>query len=87
MRDRSWDEPTGHLRDRPAIRAAKTRCPQQGLSLGAKPLVRTGLLTGVTHAWVLLGLTLILAAGTADVSPWVWEGRDILQFPWLQTSD
>lgn len=30
------------------IRAARTCCPQQGLSLGAKPLGRTGLLTGVT---------------------------------------
>lgn len=40
------------------IGAARTCCPQQGLSLGAKPLVRTGLLTGVTHAWVSLVLTL-----------------------------
>lgn len=69
------------------IRAARTCCPQQVLSLGAKPLVRTGLLTGVSHAWVSLVLTLYSAARMVNVSPWLWEGRDILQFPWLQTSD
>lgn len=54
VRDSSWDG--AHWAA--AIRAARTHCPQQGLSLGTKPLVRAGLLTGVTHAWVSLVLTL-----------------------------
>lgn len=41
----------------------------------------------MSHAWVLLVLTLYSAARMVNVSPWLWEGRDILQFPWLQTSD